>query len=478
MTFQTSVLLPSQEALLHRLQHVALYGQQLTVLVGDDGAGKTTLVTALVDELEHVSSALVTCPMHADSNEIRRKILVQLLSEPVFDDEIPLPETLLQFADVLPHACHIVLDDAHLMPLALWAECMVLSQIVVSGKQINLTLTTNQAFLSQLLAQLPESQHELVLPMNVEALPEKEREALYYTLLSRSEQTPFTPRDIVRQQLQLQSGLPVEVVNLLYLALNDTPQAKAVNRWRLPIAIGLGILVALAIVYALLEEDEFVTPGRENTVAEIQASRENYAYGEELLHRYFAERQNAYTAALAGNKNQDSASVTDSIEPIESDIDVATKVAKSANITTIEESAPEPVTQTDVQADAVEVFAATEPVPIIQAEVEVISKAGNTIDLSQQSHEPIGYTLQLASVKQLKSLNQVLAQIDAPKLVKVARYKRRWVVLYGEFASVELARQQAKQLVNTKGIAQPWLRAWADLSQYELQQSLPTREIH
>ena len=314
--------------------------------------------------------------------------------------------------------------------------------------------------------------------MNVEVLPEKEREALYYTLLSRSEQTPFTPRDIVRQQLQLQSGLPVEVVNLLYLALNDTPQAKAVNRWRLPIAIGLGILVALAIVYGLLEEDEFVTLGRENTVAEIQASRENYAYGEGLLHRYFAARQNAYTAALAGNKNQDSASVTDSIEPIEIDIDVVTKVGKIANITATEERAPEPVTQTDVQADAVEVFAATEPAPIIQAETEAISKAGNTIDLSQQPHEPIGYTLQLASVKQLKSLNQVLAQIDAPNLVRVARYKRRWVVLYGEFTSVELARQQAKQLVNTKGIAQPWLRAWTDLSQYELQQSLPTREIH
>lgn len=119
MTFQTAILLPSQESLLHRLQHVVLYGQQLTVLTGETGAGKTTLATALVDTLDDVSSALVVCPQHVDSAEIRRKILVQLLTEPVFDDELPLPETLLRLGDALPSHSHIVLDDAQYLPLEL-----------------------------------------------------------------------------------------------------------------------------------------------------------------------------------------------------------------------------------------------------------------------------------------------------------------------------------------------------------------------
>ena len=76
MSLTGSTLLPSQEALLNRLQHISLYGQQLIVLTGEEGAGKTTLVTALLTELEEFSSALVICPKYCDSAEIRRKILV------------------------------------------------------------------------------------------------------------------------------------------------------------------------------------------------------------------------------------------------------------------------------------------------------------------------------------------------------------------------------------------------------------------
>ena len=84
MIFKDSILLPSQENLVQRLQHVSLYGSQLLVVTGQNGSGKTTLITSLISELDEFSSALVLCPKHCDNSEIRRKILVQLLTDPVF----------------------------------------------------------------------------------------------------------------------------------------------------------------------------------------------------------------------------------------------------------------------------------------------------------------------------------------------------------------------------------------------------------
>lgn len=129
MTFQGQVLLPSQEALIQRLHHVASYSDQLLVLVGAQGSGKTTLLTALATDVDDSNTALVICPMHADNAEIRRKILVQLMSSPIFDDEIPLAETILRVAPNQSKPLHIIIDDAHLLSKELWAECIILNQV-------------------------------------------------------------------------------------------------------------------------------------------------------------------------------------------------------------------------------------------------------------------------------------------------------------------------------------------------------------
>ena len=251
MSFTQSTLLPSQDALLQRLLHLSTYGQQLMVLTGEDGAGKTTLVTAVLNELEQYSSALVMCPKHCDSAEIRRKVLVQLLNDPVFDDEIPLPECLLSVSDSLPKESCIVLDDAHWLPLEIWAECIVLSQMTLPGKSIKLLMTAPAEFFRQLAEQLPESLLEQVLAVQIEPLEQAEREGLYYTLLSRSEQQPFTPRDIVKNRLEMQQGTPREVVDLLELSLNGEPEAQP-TKSKLKVVISLLIIALLVLITSWL----------------------------------------------------------------------------------------------------------------------------------------------------------------------------------------------------------------------------------
>ncbi|WP_110459083.1 AAA family ATPase [Shewanella algidipiscicola] len=489
MTYQASILLPSQESLLHRLQHVILYGQQLTVLTGEYGAGKTTIVTALVDALDDVSSALVTCPQHADCAEIRRKILVQLLSEPVFDDELPLPETLLDLAQALPANSHIVLDDAHHLPLEIWAECIVLSQMQLVGKSLSVTLTTPNVFLSQLLTQLPESQHQLLLPMVIEPLSYAEREALYYTLLQRSEQTTFTPRDIVKDQLQQQQGLPSEVVALLSLALDGEPETPVKRGWLKSVLLTLLACAVLVAGYVVMLPDvEPLVLPQQQTVASVRATRANITYGEALLAPYFDSRQLGLQAPHAEDIAERAiARATlrhDNLIAAEQSEENTLSDGVEAEVDYSQLGQFEPIStdraEMQLHNDKVEIFSLKDDVTAIttapQQEVEPEPTLNNNGELNRQMPQT-GYTLQLASVKKLKSLNEIVEQLNGSDNIQVARYKQRWVVLYGRYSSREQAMAEAQRLQNEVGLAPPWLRVWGDLSQYELQQRLPTREI-
>ncbi|WP_065188419.1 ATP-binding protein [Shewanella woodyi] len=462
MTFKDSILLPSQENLLQRLQHVSLYGQQLLVVTGQNGSGKTRLITSLINELDDFSSALVLCPKHCDNSEIRRKILVQLLTDPVFDDETPLAETLLRFADSLPQSCFIVLDDAHHLSIELIAECIVLSQLSIAGKSISITLTSTEEFFYHLVEQLPETQQDNLLSINIEPLTAQEKEALYYTLLSRSEQAPFTPREIVRAQLEKQSGTPQEVVNLLELALHgkevEVPKSA---KYKWIISITLLLLLSLGAYLLLPKEarDEKISSPAKLVLDSSSEMNWLANYGKNLLEADFsaekkegkAELISSNTASVDSTLTQQAASTEPQSEP-----DKGKMVDESTSL---------------VNHDEVEVF-----------------KGLGEIKSSQLPHkvnvepkiEPIalkGYTLQLASVKKQESLDNLLKRFSDESDVKVARYGEFWVVLLGEFSDINLARIKSKQMVNKYQLTAPWIRQWKDLSGYKVQDSIPARDI-
>ncbi|MFV7772251.1 AAA family ATPase [Shewanella marisflavi] len=477
MTFQTAILLPSQESLLHRLQHVVLYGQQLTVLTGDAGSGKTTLTTALVDALDEVSSALVVCPQHVDSAEIRRKILVQLLTEPLFDDEVPLPETLLRLVDALPSHSHIVLDDAHYLPLELWAECIVLSQLTLPGKQLSLTLTTPVEYFNQILAQLPDSQRPLLLPMAIAPLTEAEREGLYYSLLHRSEETPFTPREIVKEQLLKQQGMPAEVVSLLYLALHGDPHETSQRSWQRNVFICVCFtLLLLGSYWMFAESDEASIIPSQQTVSAVRASEFNQAYGKHLLSGYFAAKSRV--ASVEATEpietdtalQQESKTVSEIPEPPSEEV-----IAAEELVDQVVEPATEQALAFNEESESrvnerVETFAVTPPAEPQEALKSALS--------SPEAEHPQGFTLQLATVKNIDSLKQTIAKLPDANQVQIARYKAYWVLLYGQYADREQGKQAALNLSQQAQLPSPWVRAWADLSGYQLQQGSASSEIH
>jgi len=468
VTFQGQVLLPSQEALVERLHHVASYSDQLLVLVGAHGSGKTTLLTALATDFDESNAALVICPMHADNAEIRRKILVQLVSSPIFDDEISLAETILRVAPKQSKPLHIIIDDAHLLSKELWAECIILNQVQCAGHRIAVTLAVPPEFLADLLPQLPESSRRQILPVSVEPLSLPEREALYQTLLRYSDQNPFTPRDIVRAQLEKQTGTPQEVVALLELALHGKNEQKSLWIQYKVALIGLASVLITLVIWLGLAKPFSNEPIAEVVIYPAIDSAEFLARGQQILASYFQQRDASLAQALLDEvANQaDPLARFHGEEPTNEGINETSFV----NETTLKSAAEQEPSSEVIPEDSPAVL----PQKPVDSKAELAPKPKDEVKSVKPTQ---GYTIQIASVERLDSLRAALAQVEGAQDISVAKHKRRWVVLVGHFDSSKLAHETAAMLVKQYRIDSPWVRKWRELKDYQLQDKLPSDEI-
>lgn len=487
MVATEELLLPSQEALLQRLQHLACYGQQLVLLQGQVGAGKTRLLTALANVLDEHNLALVTCPQHADAAEIRRKLLIQLLPDPLFDDEQPLADTLLRYLSEMRKPIHILIDDADNMPLALWAECLLLTQLQARGEPITLTCSVSPEFAEQLQLQLPKAQKQQVLPVKLEPLSLAEREGLYQTLLTRSAVRTFTPRAIVVKQLERQQGTPAEVLALLELALNGEPPQPRRLPWKTILILGSVVLFGLALFswYLLRSTEPLPELPKSTLVLERQTTPLTQ----------FAER---WLDNEPASKDLTSVPVYVRLEPPQSQSIVAPAKALRQDLKSVQEIKlqadsqpnPEPENSSELLNDAkatMDVETAPITVPPTKSESKEI-KAASVLDgepqPTQERVEPKaeslptkGYTLQLVSVKRYSSLVAFIGKLQNVDKLRIARHDDWWVVLVGEYASKQEAVEAGKQLQQSLGLPQPWVKSWQSLQRYRLQSGLSNSEI-
>ncbi len=450
MTFQGQVLLPSQEALVERLHHVASYSDQLLVLVGAHGSGKTTLLTALATDFDESNAALVICPMHADNAEIRRKILVQLVSSPIFDDEISLAETILRVAPKQSKPLHIIIDDAHLLSKELWAECIILNQVQCAGQRIAVTLAVPPAFLADLLPQLPESLRRQILPVSIDPLSLPEREALYQTLLRYSDQNPFTPRDIVRAQLEKQTGTPQEVVSLLELALHGQCEKKSVWTQYKVALIGLASVLISIVIWLGLAKPFSSEPIPEIVTYPAVDSAEFLAHGKQILAPYFRQRAESLAQALLAEavEQADPLAKFHGEEPqVEGETDIAPPVDEATSkgdstVTEVDEAEPAPAPTEHAKDDS-----ATQVVNATPEPASPVSARPKT-----------GYAIQIATVSQRETVQSLLKKLHNVPEVRVAKYKQFWVVLVWQFNDSQSAQQAAAELVKEYHLSQPLIK--------------------
>ncbi|QWL09584.1 AAA family ATPase [Shewanella algae] len=486
MVATEELLLPSQEALLQRLQHLACYGQQLVLLQGQAGAGKTRLLTALANVLDEHNLALVSCPQHADAAEIRRKLLIQLLPDPLFDDEQPLADTLLRYLGEMRKPIHILIDDADNMPLALWAECLLLTQLQARGEPITLTCSVSPEFAEQLQLQLPKAQKQQVLPVKLEPLSLVEREGLYQTLLTRSAVHTFTPRAIVVKQLGRQQGTPAEVLALLELALNGEPPRPRVFPWKTILISSLAVLISLALLSWYLLRSTEPLPELPKSALVLEHSTSPLSQFAERWLDIDQDQEALSTTPVYVRLEQVQSQVTEPQAVLEqiNDQHVETQVVTARSSESESELLSDAKAILDVQTAPVTTPVTQKPQVKEAAKASQDTKSQEAQDKSDLEQEPSagvlptqGYTLQLVSLKRESSLTAFMAKLKKVANVRVAKHKDWWVVLVGEYASKQEAIEAGKVLQQTLGLSQPLVKSWQSLQHYRLQAGLSNSEI-
>lgn len=487
------LLLPSQEALIQRLTHLASYGQQLVLLAGSQGSGKTSLLTALANELDNHNLSLVSCPQFVSEQELRRKIIMQLLPDPLFDDELPLADTLLRFTSNLHQPIHILIDDADNLPLPLWAELLLLTEMQCAGYPITVTASVSPEFSQQLLRQLPAALRKVVLAITIPKLNMAEREGLYQTLLTRSEQQTFTPRKIITPKLERQSGTPAEVVALLELALNGAPVEKPPIPWqKLVLATAAVMLLGGGAAWYFMQAATPLPDVRASAPvldADVGVSIEEYGFRYATAISAATEPTVSGLALLQPEENSEvvipaetlvSADATQQRElPTDSavDSDLLADARSVADVATaaLTEAGNHPAA-TIITSE--QTSAATEPMPAVKkatAEPKTTAKVAAVTKSAASSATPVGlpnkgYTLQVASVKHHDSLVPVLAKLTDHTVI-ICRHRDWWVVFVGDFQRRKTANQEIKRL-EQKGFSEPWLRAWQDIQDYQFERRI------
>lgn len=489
------LLLPTQEMLVQRLQHIASYSEQLLVLCGGEGSGKSTLATVLASELDEVNSALVVCPLHVDSSEIRRKIWIQLVSDPIFDDELPLTDTLLRIQSYLTKPLHIIIDDAHLLPKVLWAECILLSQMATQGHKVSVTFTIDTRFWSSLIAELAEPMRALLLQVMIEPLAIAEREALYQTLLLRSEQDSFTPRRIVTGLLEKQSGKPSEVVSLFAKDSNVSTPTKSWRRF-LPKLMSFLILLFSISAWWLFTSPNLwqsnlglsVKPATlASQVTNIQGLWLD-EHGKALLSTYWWTRSTLDSAHSAPSlqlldpiATKPLVYLVPLVRELQHDKQPSLQASEASTLPLNHETSPplaklpavhvKPIADVStlsspVNGPAAPMMQATKPnlgLPLARAVKDKALSAPST-----KAPFKAGYTLQLANVTKKASLTQILNKIPSNDRVFMARSSKGYLLFLGQYSTESQAKEKATSLKKL-GFAEPWIRKWRDLQQYEFE---------
>ncbi|MBE8167026.1 MAG: AAA family ATPase [Shewanella sp.] len=480
------ILLPSQQDLLERLQHNVYYGQQLQVLSGCVGSGKTRLLTQLASNIDDYDVAFIACPQHSEDAEIRRKIWVQLFATPVFDDETSLTDTLLNIGNEFNNPIIIILDDAHRLAHQLWAELLALSQMLVDNRPVAVVVSSDDEFIANFFELLPEFHQDSLLTLSIQSLSIQEQDALYLSLLANVNQQTLVGLKLNKPDFTVGERYIGNITKLFLnvgSVANDKINDKKNKFWLLGFGIGALILIVLAAF-----NWQFGWVKATNVISEINID-------EQKIHKevkiFASDTAILKTLKTINVENSNPLSALQEIDDSDKELTEQSfeqpnlrtelKLLASSENASLSVLSPSelPSNEGGNSEHVSEISAAsnlTPTHPVIEQAVEVADERvvsdENTTRLTTLIQYPEGFTLQVATVSQRRSLNNILTQLKPYSAVKVARFNNRWVVLVGDFSDKKTALLFEAKLRKETSLPKPWLRKWKAIKQFEFQTTI------
>ena len=113
MTSNDYLILPTQTQLVSRISHLIGFSSSFIFLSGTEGSGRSSVCQQLMNDLD-ANLAVGYVELHPDMElaRVRERIVLQLMSNAVFDANEPLNETLSRLVTDLSRPRLLIVDDA------------------------------------------------------------------------------------------------------------------------------------------------------------------------------------------------------------------------------------------------------------------------------------------------------------------------------------------------------------------------------
>ena len=411
-------LLTSQEDILARLVHNINYGDGLVVLSGEKGSGRTTIAISLLEELDVYNQALITCPEHMKLTEVRQKIVEQLFVNPLFNEDDPLPDTLLRLANGRSQSMLIIFDDASSLSSDIVEEVLLLSHLQSQGIRLRVMFVTHTERALELKQKLPKKYGCQVLIFDVPLLSDKESADLYQRLIARTTVQPPVSLGAVHRYLNKTEQTPAQVIEVVQFALH-TPEILTQNKGLLFYFLsGSLIFILLAFFGAWI----WLMDLRDDVQQDIKKI-EVLTSDEQPIEKFKPE-------------------------PLE-------HTEEETNLPA------DPVINNPVDDEQTETLGYLEPPQLLEDHF----KRENY----KATWPSLGYTVQIASVKNLDSLSSTWFELNERSDLFLFKRSNRFILMMGRYQNMEEAQKAVMEL----GLDDTtWIRRWSSIDLHRMERML------
>jgi len=493
MVVRQLIPLPSQMQLIDRLQHHIYLSSSLIFLSSQAGAGKSTLIEQLSNNLQaNTKEAFIKLNGQLSDEQIRQQALVQLYDNPLFDAQDSLLSSLwlLQEKHRVSVPRLIIFDNAHLLSTKLLMELaeLIAHKDDFGDHEINILLLAEEVSSLDMFATTNQLCH--CLEFKLEPLSKKESEQLLkYLFLQVGYQHQVQHQDAVAKKLIACQGNPRKII-----ALAENIIAGKLNyhelswiKTRLPAVLVMFILVLIAIglgsylypilitpVQAPLEIDETLAITSSPLETEQIIVSTNDDLSADTIVTPMAEQ-------LAGNWHKD-ASVEKKEDPLTVGIsdpvrskNQPTIIVPIDNQEAINLSADKTIEPKNsaIISEQKSVSAASTAENIILEELKSTPQPAQKLKSNSLFTEeslllsiaPLHYTIQLSALRTKESLQRFIAKHKEARnrlyiYQTVDKNKPRYVVIFGDYDTLSAAKRAANNLPGSLANLETWIKKY------------------
>lgn len=466
----------SQIELLDRLRLLTRFGSNLTKVAGEKDSGKSWIAQRYLEAwAQDKNQALLMC--HPNQTDVQRRtiLLNQIVSNPLFNENDPLPDSFSRL--IGEEACDIVIviDDAHMLSDTLLSELWTL---VLSAQRnplwnINVVLFTQDNKLDATLTRLSYGQETKPLSLEIEPFSAQEVE-MFMELLVLKYVSGEDQKKRVRSKVKHTAPLPGAL-----MALGESKVEKRIIIRSIigsPIRIALLVLILLLLIIAgylwLFSQNGPQNPdelGSDEGVASEQTVIPTLPTANNDAEKLIVESSEKESVEKESGISDDSSSLPPEVigqsATVGNSDDGQRVVVPSVVVDALLEG---DTTKAQVIDNAVDQARQEWVVPVAETEFERDENAPPLITFSFAKQELMAisdrnYTLQIAALQSLSETQRFINKYGIEKLVRIYptyRGDTQWIIVtYKDFATIQAARDARSELPKAVQDLEPWAKS-------------------